>query len=532
MKARKRVTKSLVDCSAAVCVLTAAFALLPLVSTSPAWAVTQNEIQKLLASDGAASEQFGRVAAIDGNTAIVGAWKDDDNGAESGSAYVYTFDGTSWRETQKLTASDGDAGDFFGFSAAIYGDAAIVGAYLDDDNGTKSGSAYIYSFDGTLWRETQKLTASDGDAGDFFGLAVSIDDNTAIVGAKSDDDPYFGSGSAYIFTFNGTSWRETQKLTASDATAAGEFGQSVAIDGDKAIVGALDDQDRGSAYVFTFNGTRWRETQKLKASDAARDDIFGFSVAISDNKAIVGAPGDDDYGAFTGSAYIYAFDGTRWREKQKLTASDAAFGSFGISVAIKGSTVIIGARTDDDNGGNSGSAYLYTFDGSSWTETRKLLASDGTIGDDLGYTVAIGDDTAIVGAPGDDENGSSSGSAYVFQLPGLLPVDIDIRPFSRKNVIWPRWWGFVPVAILGSNDFDALQVDIPTVRFGPSGAEAIWWHPRARDTNRDGFSDLILLFKMRKTGIQCGDTSATLIGATFYGQVFTGTDSIRTVHCH
>ena len=120
------------------------------------------------------------------------------------------------------------------------------------------------------------------------------------------------------------------------------------------------------------------------------------------------------------------------------------------------------------------------------------------------------------------------GSWAVFSL----AVDIDIRPYSTKNRIWPRSWGFVPVAILGSQDFDALQVAIRTVRFGPNGAKAIRWLTRVRDVNRDGFPDLILRFKVRKTGIQCGDTEATLTGEDFYGQAFTSTDPIKTVLCH
>ena len=260
-----------------------------------------NEDYKLLASDGANGDEFGRSVAVDGDTVVVGADGDDDNGSNSGSAYVYRFDGTDWIET-KLLASDGASNDYFGYSVAVDGDTVVVGARYDDDNGPYSGSAYVYRFDGSDWIET-KLLASDGASDDQFGLSVAVDGDTVVVGTLV-DGYYGGVESAYVYRFDGSSWIET-KLLASDGAEYDCFGYSVAVDGDTVVVGAYHDDDNGSssgsAYVYRFDGTDWIET-KLLASDGASNDYFGYSVAVDGDTVVVGAYRDDDY---TGSAYVY-----------------------------------------------------------------------------------------------------------------------------------------------------------------------------------------------------------------------------------
>ena len=174
---------------------------------------------------------FGNSVAISGNTVIIGSSLDDDAGSESGSAYIFTRTGTLWSEQAKLTASDAATLDRFGNSVAISGDSVIVGAFLDDDAGPASGSAYIFTRSGTTWTEQDKLTAPEAAASDFFGSPVAISGNTVIIGASSDDDAGSSSGSAYIFARNITTatWREQAKLTASDAAAVDRFGISVSL---------------------------------------------------------------------------------------------------------------------------------------------------------------------------------------------------------------------------------------------------------------------------------------------------------------
>ncbi len=380
---------------------------------------SSQERQKITASDGVEGDEYGFSVSISGDTAIVGSLGDDDNGDLSGSAYISRWNGVIWMEEQKLLPLDGFSADLFGVSVSISGDAAIVGAYLDDDNGLSSGSAYVYRRNGVIWMEEQKLLASDGAVNDRFGTVVSISGDTAIVGASLDDDNGLDSGSAYVYRWNGLLWVEEQKLLASDRAAGDLFGSSVFINGNTAIVGAQGDDDNGdssgSAYIYRWNGVSWLEEQKLVASDGALLDRFGVSVCIRADRAIVGSSFDDDNGSNSGAAFIYRWNGATWVEEQKLLASDGfAQDSFGISVCISDTTAIVGAHLDDDNGSDSGSAYIYRWTGVAWVEEQKLVASDGGAVDQFGLSVSISGDTAILGASLDDDNGANSGSAYMF----------------------------------------------------------------------------------------------------------------------
>ena len=246
---------------------------------------------------------------------------------------------------------------------SISGDVALVGADGDDDNYASSGSAYVFRWNGSNWVQEQKLLASDGVSGDWFGGAVSIDGNVALVGAQGNDDTDYNSGSAYVFRWNGSNWVEEQELLPSDGAAFDFCGESVSVDGNVALVGAVEDDDKGddsgSAYVFRWNGSNWVQEQKLLPSDGAADDYFGVSVSISGNAALVGAEGD--YGR-SGSAYDYRWNGSNWVEEQKLVASDGAYYDyFGASESISSNEALVGADRNDDKGNQSGSAYVYTL---------------------------------------------------------------------------------------------------------------------------------------------------------------------------
>ncbi|MHC4132552.1 MAG: FG-GAP repeat protein [Planctomycetota bacterium] len=375
----------------------------------------QDQQDKLLASDGAADDWFGDSVCINGDYAIVGARGDDDNGSESGSAYIFALEDTDcndWDEAAKLTAAIGDADDRFGVSVSISGNYAIVGADHDDHSASNSGAAYIFFYNGINWSEQAKLSAVDGTTNDYFGKSVSISGDYAIIGA-------YGDESAYIFKRNGINWSGQAKLTASDGAAGNRFGFSVSISGNYAIVGAYYDDDNGtnsgSAYIFKRNGASWSEQDKLYNADAAAYDYFGYSVSISGDYAIIGAYGDDDNGNRSGSAYIFKRNGTSWNEQAKLTAADgAADDNFSRSVSVSGNYAIVGSVLDDDNGTSSGSAYIFERDGTSWSEQAKLTATDAAAGDYFGTSVSISGAHAIVGAYTDDDNGSGSGSAYMF----------------------------------------------------------------------------------------------------------------------
>ncbi len=360
---------------------------------------------KITASDATAHDAFGYSMAISGNIAIIGASNDE----SSGSAYL--FDTTTGNQLFKLNAADAASHDSFGSSVGISSNTAIIGAPGNDDAGDGSGSAYL--FDTTTGNQLFKLNAADAKAVDTFGSSVAISGITAIIGAPNDDDAGLYSGSAYLF--NVTTGDQLFKLNAADAAANDRFGGSVAISGDIAIISAFLDDDGGSdsGSVYLFNITTGNQIAKLNAEDAAYDDHFGGSVAISGNIAIIGANGKDD-GSTTNSGSAYLFDITTGNQLFKLTADDAAqFDQFGNSVAISGNIAIVGASGNNDAGDHSGSAYL--FDITTGNQIAKLIAADSATQDWFGGSVAINDNTAIVGAYADDDGGTNSGSAYIFK---------------------------------------------------------------------------------------------------------------------
>jgi len=382
------------------------------------------ELAKLLAADGALGDKFGYSVAVFGGAAVFGAFNDDDNGSNTGSAYVFRFDGSNWIQEQKLTVPDAAAEDYFGSSVSIFGDTIAIGAPQDDDSGSSSGSVYIFRFNGTCWVQEQKLIASDGATFDHFGASVAVSGDTVVIGSPYDGDMGNNSGSAYVFRYDGSNWIQEIKLIAADGMLGDEFGYSVGAYGDIAVIGSPSDNnsngnDSGSAYIFRFNGSSWTQEIKLLASDGAVSDIFGNSVAVCGDIAVVGAYLDDDMGNNSGSAYVFRFDGLHWNQEAKLIAPDGAAGdNFAKSVAISGDTVVIGADHDDDHGENSGSGHVFRFTGSSWIHETKLVASDGASGDYFGDAVSISGDTIVIGASYDDDKGSSSGSAYIFGLEG------------------------------------------------------------------------------------------------------------------
>ena len=338
-------------------------------------------------------------------------------------------------------------GDKFGYSVAVDGDIAVVGAYRDGENDvTDSGAAYVFTRSGgVVWDRGVKLTASDGAPYNNFGISVAVDGETVVVGAPGDDDNGTDSGSVYVFTNTNGVWSQAAKLTASDGATLDYFGQSVAVSGDTILVGAyLDDreetitdselEDSGSVYVFVKPSGGWatgNETAKRTASDAADDDNFGTSVALDGNTAVIGAPGadDNDNGIDSGSAYVFTRNASTgaWSQQTKLTASSdgAAGDALGISVALDGDTAVVGAYLDDREDNtmttdvdeaalDAGSAYVFTRDSGTWSQQAKLMANDRQADDWFGYSVAVDGNIALVGAFGDDDNGSNAGSAYVF----------------------------------------------------------------------------------------------------------------------
>jgi len=437
---------------------------------------------QLTASDGGGGDCFGRSVAISGDTAVVGAYFDDVGAnADQGSAYIFARNGTSWVQQQKLTAADGAALDMFGVTVALSDDTAVVGAYNDDVGAnTNQGSAYVFVRSGTTWSQQQQLTAADGAADDRFGWSVAIAGDTAVVGAPYDDvGAKADQGSAYIFVRGGTARSQQQQLTAADGAASDQFGWSVAISGETTVVGAYgDDQgtntDQGSAYVFVRSGTSWSEQQKLSAADGGADDLFGWSVAIAGETAVVGAVCDDvGANADQGSAYVFVRSGTSWSQQQKLTAADgAAYDEFGESVAISGETTVVGADWDTV-GANAyqGSAYVFARSGTTWSQQRKLTAADGAAEDDFGISVAIAGESAVVGARYDDVGANTNqGSAYVF---GIKPGKPTAK--SPKGLISSRTPTFKWTAAAGAATYEVRIYKGSTLLKKKTGITKLSW---------------------------------------------------------
>jgi len=361
---------------------------------------------KITASDAAFNDRFGDSIGVGSRRIVVGASGGFSNSI-TGYAYIFDLDGN---ELAKITPSDGAAGDRFGNAAAIGLDRIVVCAVRDDDAGSSSGSAYIFDLDGN---ELTKITASDAASGDNFGQSVAVGSGRIVIGAYRDDDNGSDSGSAYVFDLDGM---ELTKITASDAASNDRFGFSVAVGSGRICVGAYRDDDNGSdsgsAYVFDLDGT---ELTKITASDAASNDRFGSTVAVGSGRIIVGASRDDDNGDTSGSAYIFDLNGN---ELTKITASDgSSFDGFGDSVAVGSGRIIVGAAGADTIPNlNRGAAYIFDLDGN---ELTKVLASDPSEDVFFGFPVVIHADKIVIGCRLDDDNGNDSGSAYIYDTPNI-----------------------------------------------------------------------------------------------------------------
>jgi parallel beta-helix repeat protein len=272
-----------------------------------------------------------------------------------------------------------------------------------------------------------KLVPADGDSTDLFGRSNDVSFYYAIAGAPQDDnDNGQDAGAAYIYRNNDTGWDFLQKITATDGAAEDNFGYSVAVSQNYIVVGAPWDGDAGeksgAAYIYKRVGEEWVEDVKLTAEDAGEDNRFGISVAITEDgwHAAVGAFFDDDFGARTGSVYIFTRTGDNtWVQKQKLLPDDAAEGDwFGVSIDIDQHYLAVGSRYDDnENGADAGGVYIFKRIENVWTQQQKIIADDGQEGD-LFHKVALHNHNLVVGAFRDDDKGVNSGSAYVFKRSG------------------------------------------------------------------------------------------------------------------
>jgi FG-GAP repeat len=389
------------------------------------------EKQKLSSSD---AWYFGTSVAVDGDLMVVGATRVIEPNFDGAAIYLYQKDVTgTWTFVKKLLASDGVAWDNFGGSVAISGNTVVVGASSAAIGANYyQGAAYIFERDQggpNAWGQVKKLVSSLGTRDDHFGTSVAISGDIVVVGVPSDTisgNRY--QGSAYLFNRNtggANNWGQFRRLLASDGAKADRFGTSVAISGSTIIIGAFYHAYQGAAYLYQRDqgGVNvWGEVKKLGVDEVPSGIFyFGSSVAINGNFVVVGAPRGDGTNIDQGSAYLFARDQggvNNWGVVKKLLASDgASTDSFGSSVAISGNTVVIGAEENDIGSSYSqGSAYLYKRNAggtNNWGQARILLASDGAANNFFGNSVAISGNTIVVGAVGNPGD-SNKGAAYIY----------------------------------------------------------------------------------------------------------------------
>ena len=390
---------------------------------SPGGVIATKQEAKLVAPDGAQYDAAGRAVAIDGDLAVVGADGADDKGNSSGNVTIYArqTDG-SWAKTTKLVGNDTTQGDRFGCSVALKGDRLVVGACADDDKGASTGAVYIFKQQGKgSWTQVTKLVPADGEIGGYFGTHVALSGDRLVVSAQGASPKGKSSGAAYVYEPQTiTKWKQVAKLVAADGKAYDNFGKALALSGDHVAVGApgVDGkgQNSGAAYVFErqTDGS-WSEVSKLVPADNDAEDAFGGSVAIDGDRLLCGAQSAKTKAPYAGAVYIYERQKSgKWAEVSTLVPSTSGKSSLcGSAVDLSGERALVGC----ESAATVGAVVVYRRQSDGvWAEAAKLTAGDGAKSDYFGDSLAMSADRVVVGAFADDDKGTSSGSAYVFDL--------------------------------------------------------------------------------------------------------------------
>lgn len=364
---------------------------------------------------GSESAAFGYAVAVDGNTAVVGAPTDDGAREKSGAAYVFQFDGAAWQEIARLVAGDGAAHDGFGRSVAIDGDVIVVGANGNDETVFNGGAVYVFRRDGERWVQEAKITPGNAlDA--FFGWSVALSGPALIVGAPHTyrQGEIMNTGAVYFYTYQDAAWQETTRWATNNTSAAISdlYGWSVDVDGNTAVVGApLADK----VYVYQLQDGVWRQSSLLSNSDGERGNQFGFAVAVNDNYIAVGAPQTNSAGNNAGAVHLFEGRGVDWQEKMLFVPEEFSSGSrLGWSVDLAGTLIVAGApeskgAMDQDE---AGAAYVYSENGRDW-DMISLYADESSPLNHFGAAVAITGEMVWVSAP---DSSGGRGTVHLFTI--------------------------------------------------------------------------------------------------------------------
>lgn len=378
----------------------------------------------IVASDSAAYDQFGYEVSLSGNRALVGAYGDNESDDDhSGAAYFFEYDGENWINVGKFTGNGGS----FGKSVSLSGNSALIGAPDENTDINDSGAVYFYFHNGIKWNEAGKLVAEDPVEGSDFGLAVDIENWRAVVGAPRQE-------AVYVFDFNDNllQFEQTAKLVKPEGNEDILFGRTLSLSDDRILISGHPfpipvcmitcppyPEIEGYAYIFEYDGNTWLEMPQLTASDGFEGNYFGASVSLDNDRAIIGAPLDDEYGNGAGAAYVFDFDGVNWVESTKLTATNpSAHETFGAAISLSGDQALISTAILDSMPVEHNKVYTFKNVDNTWNEFGQITpnANESQHPIEFGTSVSLSGSRALIGAPSDNEHGTNAGSAYILNF--------------------------------------------------------------------------------------------------------------------
>lgn len=435
-------------------------ALLALVGPAVAQVTSQQDARILPEpNDLHLNSAFGQSCDLDGTTLIVGAPEHDPFGTfdSYGSAYVFVRTAAGWQQQAVLQSSSYDAFDRFGYAVSVKGDVAAIGAPYENNPGAPaSGAVYVFQRSAGVWSEVARLTANDAATFDHFGASVSLDGDTLAVGAEFDNAGAGSySGSAYVFVGSGGAWVQEAKLAPSDLAANDVFGTAIALDGDRVVVGAPQHDPNGltsagAAWVFERAGGAWSQTAKLTPLDPAANDRFGNAVAADAGRVLVGAHRKSGASSVAGAAYVFVGGGSSWTQEGKLVDMGFSFADqFGYAVALQGERAVVGLPWSNAAGVTTGGVQLFELEAGQWVGRFEMVGSDSEGLDYLGKSVALSGDLVAAGAPGAETppSNEATGETYVFQI--VPPPFVQTYCTSKPNSLGclPRiGWSGAPSA--------------------------------------------------------------------------------------
>ena len=396
--------------------------------------------------------EFGRAVGIEGDSILIGEPQGLSSIPTGGYVHAFERSGSSWVHRERFTSNDNEQFDVFGYSLARSGNRAVIGAPGDEWSVYPLGAAYVFESNGTSWVQQAKLVGSTYHLDARFGFSVALDGNTALVGASCyDHGSAWDAGAVFVFVDNGTSWEQQAILKAVDRRDFDYFGGNLALDGDTAFISAcgvnlFGNADVGAVYVFRRQGTAWSQEAKLRPADHTTCRSFGSALAVENETLYVGAERDETTVWDTGSCYLFRQQGTVWNAVQKLVADDPQTGArFGRTIAVDNGLVLIGAPMKEEGAsGNAGAAYLFGPSSSGWQQKLKLALSNPGWIDYLGAALDLVGNTLLIGAPGRHNPNSEAGLAYVYEVQAIAshsPRHAGANPISYSAVTEPYLGG-------------------------------------------------------------------------------------------